>query len=214
MPDDEGRILVVLCPGDPTSSLQFEDQPKNTDLYSGGDIRMRAASKIARQYSLIFVVGGNEKKINAMKLFLMRQGINQEKILRLESNPDTNGNLNAVCKIFEYYEGFKKYIVTILSNEYHGPRIEKMAKDILTKNEIKWEFISAESVVKEDSKIIEEIYKKQFKKRKESEKRGMEDWENKRYNDQDIAPWQFKSIIRDQLLLDCFMKNGSEIKIN
>lgn len=161
----------------------------------GGDIRMRAASNIANRYPLIIVVGGSKEKVSGMKLFLMRNSVEHHKIIRLESNPETNGNLNAIRKIFDHYKKLKEYSIDILSNNYHGERIKKMASDILAG--LGWEFISAENFLKEESEIVEKMYFKQFKNRKKSEKQGVEDWNNECYENQDIEAWQFKSIIHD-----------------
>ncbi|OGZ62571.1 MAG: hypothetical protein A2639_02965 [Candidatus Staskawiczbacteria bacterium RIFCSPHIGHO2_01_FULL_34_27] len=121
-------ILTILCPGDPVHDYSFEDQPRNMDKYSGGDVRMRAAVKIWNQYEFIIVVGGSKEKVGGMKIFLIRNNIDPTKIIQLESNPDTNGNLNALYKIFDRYPKLRNCKIDILSNRYHGDRIKRWQK--------------------------------------------------------------------------------------
>jgi hypothetical protein len=194
--EKKDKILVVLCPGDAIAGYKFEDQPQNSKEYLGGDIRMLAAAKIGIQYKLIIVVGGSKEKVCGMKIFLIDNGVNCDKIIRLESNPDTNGNLKAIRKIFDHYKSLENEEVTILSNDYHGNRIKRMAADILTG--IKWEFISAENFLEDRSEIIHDIYSEQLKNRIKKEEQGIKDWDKGGYNDQHMEAWQCKSIIRDK----------------
>ncbi|OGZ62570.1 MAG: hypothetical protein A2639_02960 [Candidatus Staskawiczbacteria bacterium RIFCSPHIGHO2_01_FULL_34_27] len=80
-----------------------------------------------------------------------------------------------------------------------------MAESILDKT-IDWNFITAENFLEEESKIIEGIYSQQLKNREKSEKQGIKDWGDKKYIDQGIESWQFKSIIRDQKSLELLIE--------
>lgn len=210
--DKKYKILVVLCPGSPNGACLFEDQPKNDNMYLGGNIRMRSAAKIAPDCHLIIVIGGDEKKITGMEKYLIRNGISDNKIVKLESNPDTNGNLNALRKIFEKFPELNKCEVKILSNKYHCDRVEAMAKTIFP-NEISLEFVSAEDSLKEEAEIIEKIYEGQMMARKSSEEQGVKDWEKGTYRDQKIDSWQFKSMIRDLDKLEAFLSRIKTKKV-
>ena len=163
-------ILVVLCPGDPEVGndgiIKFKDLSDNKNeysgkfLYDGGNIRMRAAFSEEIQAEKIIVVGGSKTKVDFMKLYLIQRGVSDNKIIRIESSSDTNGNLHAIRKILERHnkiDKLKDRKIAILTNEYHQPRTQRMGKDILESVKIMPQYINAEDYASDNSKFEEEM---------------------------------------------------------
>lgn len=133
-------------------------------------------------------------------VYLEQNNVRSDDIIRIESDPDTNGNLHAVKKVLTNY---KKYDICIrksrqkrvgaLSNEYHRERIERFAKDILKDIELK--FISAEDVF--STEHPNKLFPQEFKRRKFKENNGIQDWDNKQYRDQFRAEAEWKARCHD-----------------
>ena len=185
-------IIIVLCPGEPevlvNGKIQFQnigddkDSPLGESLYSGGEVRMKAAVVLENRAKKIIVVGGSAKKVDLMKIYLIQNGVNANKIIRIESDSDTNGNLNAVRKILERYNKVDKLKdkIAILTNKYHLRRTRVMGSDILEPVGISPEYMSAEDYV------LDELgsFKRERVARNYQEQLGVEDWNNGIYKDQ------------------------------
>ena len=140
--------VIILCPSELRISVNgkteyfdelSEDKKRIIPLYLGGQVRMEAAVDIARFVQNFIVVGGSETKVTGMKDYLSR-GLQKEikknritpKIIRIESEADTTGNLWAIRKWIETYNiKFSGKRIGILTNFYHLLRAMRLSKDIL-----------------------------------------------------------------------------------
>jgi len=193
-------IVILLCASILNKNKHF-DELSSDSSYLGGPIRMRAAVDIKSRVGKFIVVGGGIKKdndqekwrkVNDMRRYLINQGVNSNKIIRIVSEPDTHGNFRAIftCLKKQNFKFLKRKKLGVLTNFYHLPRALRFAKDIFEKDEkenkidgISFIPICAESVAK---KIIPTYlkYDLEFLVRVSNEIRGLRDWEKDKYRDQ------------------------------
>jgi hypothetical protein len=187
--------LVVLC----ASSLnngQFDDLDKN-GTYLGGNVRMKAALELKDRTDKFVVVGGgmekdgDEKwrKTKDMFRYLVDNGVNPKRIIRISSMPDTLGNLRAVYICLRGKFNLRK--VGILTNYYHLPRAMTFAADIFAYEKYSFIPISAESV----AGGFPFKYWPQLNSRIGGEINGLSDWEKGKYEDQGLPIREWKGEI-------------------
>ncbi len=187
------KILVSFYPGKPTLDFTFKNKFPEDDLYVGGEIRMKAALQLLSKYDFVIFIGESRDKLNHVKQHLALKYIPQNKIVYLLSNPDTNGNLQALSKFLDECNIDNSFHIDFLSNQYHEERLTLMAKTIIKKNE--WNFIAAESLEKEEAVNAENIYKESYNKRLKFEKKGIEDWKRGECKDQHRPESDYVSIV-------------------
>ena len=207
-------IVILLCPGTPNiineNEIQFDTLEKNIEtsykeIYLGGSIRMQAAVDIRKKTIKYIVVGGSKHKVDVMKQYLVKENINNNDIIRIESNPDTNGNLFAVKKILKQY-GKLKYIegkkIGIMTNAYHIPRAMRMVTDIFADVEnLHFVPLVAEAIItKHHPDYL--LYPQEFLARMHKEINGLRDWENGFYKNQYKSESEWKSILHDNDLIE------------
>ena len=120
------------------------------------------------------------------------------KVIRIESNSDTNGNLWAIKKLVEE-SALSQPRVAILTNFYHLLRAMRMAKDILP--DVSLLPLAAEAIVERGDPAYS-TYTQEFLLRLTRETNGLRDWENGEYRDQDKkeAKWKAKTYDTDKIL--------------
>ena len=129
--------VTVFCPSDPIivdgrySYFDIGNDSKGEgNIYVGGEVRMQAAARLCSQTKVVIVVGGSKPKVDGMRDYLLQEmqetGLNEQpKIIRVESDPDTLGNLRAIKKAnFGGRAG-------LLTNSYHLVRIMRMVENVL-----------------------------------------------------------------------------------
>lgn len=193
--------VVVFCPSDPlvTSSKisYFEmdvDRKSGEKIYLGGEVRMRAAVAATQMTERVVVVGGSKIKVDGMRDYLIQEMGEKEienhpEIIRVESAPDTLGNLRAVSKM-RVNLGRR---IGLLSNSYHFPRILTMAEEVMPTK--KFHVIAAEGIVGWDALS----YPDEFMLRLRRETEGFLDWQSGIYVNQanlDRSSW--KSVVYDR----------------
>lgn len=192
------NLAIVLCASALNERNEFDevdkDKKSGEPIYVGGKIRMQAAADFESMVKKIIVVGGgaekkyecsNFKKVDDMKKFLCCENeIDSNRVIRILSEPDTTGNLNAIkkLKILDEFKGKKDKIV-MLTNFYHLPRAMRMASDIFEGMNINFVSIAAEAVIKKCHPSYS-FYPKEFLFRIYREINGLRDWENGKYKDQ------------------------------
>ena len=207
--------VIILCPSELRISTNSkneyfdelsEDKKRLNSLYLGGQVRMEAAVDIVQFVQNFIVVGGSEIKVTGMRDYLLRE-LQKEtkeneitpKIIRIESEPDTNGNLWAIKRWIKNYKiKFLGKRIGILTNFYHLPRTIRLSKDILPE----YYFIPlvAESLITRHQSTYS-FYPKEFLLRICSEVDGLRDWENEKYRNQHKDESEWKSIFHDTDLL-------------
>ncbi len=210
--DKKYNIVIVLCPSEARiiknkffyHELVEDKQEKGQMIYLGGRVRMQAAVDIAPCTNTIIVVGGSQKKVNDMKGYLLQEFkkeklINPPEIIRIESEPDTNGNLWAIKNCFQSAGKINllEKNVGILTNAYHLLRAMRFASDIF--NNINFIPVAAESVLRKNYPEYQ-LHPKSFLLRTFKEIGGLKDWEEERYRDQKKTIWNYKC--HDELILN------------
>lgn len=196
------RIIIVLCPSESRTldnkyayyDLEKDKQEKNTQIYLGGDVRMQAAVQIASQTEFLIVVGGSKPKVDDMKNFLVQEFekikiSNIPDIIRIESDPDTLGNLWAIKKSgIKLNDG-----VGILTNFYHLPRSIRISNEVFPR--IAFIPLAAESLLNMKQSTFP-LFKKEFILRISREINGLSDIENGTYKNlrdkTDKKDWEYK----------------------
>jgi len=201
-------IVILLCAGGPKESNFFTVLEKD-DKYLGGPDRMNAAIKIDPQVGKFIVVGGgmkekNEgKKVNKMREYLVKKGVDKNKIIRIISEAGTLGNFRAIFRCFKEnnkIQALKNKRIGILTNFYHIPRTLRFAAESLEIikekgediNGIRFMPIIAESVVKN----FTSLYPTELLRQIRSQCRGLADWENHEYDEQNkqYEEWLYKCL--------------------
>lgn len=192
-------VLILLCPSDPKiidgNYTYFDldkDKEEDKEIYLGGKVRMEAAAKLAKNTATIIVVGGSKSKVDGMRNYLKQELKNKKLpvIIRIESDPDTLGNLRAIKNQKINFEGKS---VAILTNQYHLPRTLKFAQSIFPENS--FIPIPAELVIFG----TDLVYKDAFLLREQRETKGLKDWEDGIYRNQNKQESECKSICYDQI---------------
>ena len=170
---------MVLCPGRPKRDNKkvVYDQIKD-GLYLGGQTRMKAAVIFSKHANTVIVVGGSPRKANYMKQYLVSNGVPSSKIIRVESDSDTTGNMFALKKISEDYKITGN--IGILTNFYHMNRSIRFAQDIFVRKD------SNKTIYPVVAETVTELvdclkYKDEYIKRVAQEIQGLKDWENEVY---------------------------------
>ncbi len=213
------KIVIVLCASElkiaKNGSTYFEElnenEKKNSLEYLGGQIRMDAAVDLAERVEVFIVVGGSQKKVDDMKKYiqenLRKKGANVPPIIRIESDPDTNGNLQAIKKVLKDHSlNFKNSEVAILTNFYHIPRSLRFAADIFP--EYNFIPLAAESLIIQHQPTYT-LYSKEFLLRISDDIDGLRDWEADRYKEQNKLDKDVKAICYDLELLKKLL-NGAQ----
>ena len=209
------NIVIVLCPSESRTlndEYAFYELDKDKEeieklIYVGGKIRMQAAVDIASRVRKFIVVGGSKPKVDDMKSYLEQEFTKDikrrrlekaPKVIRIESNSDTNGNLWAIKKLVEE-SALSQPRVAILTNFYHLLRAMRMAKDILP--DVSLLPLAAEAIVERGDPAYS-TYTQEFLLRLTRETNGLRDWENGEYRDQDKkeAKWKAKTYDTDKIL--------------
>ena len=196
-------ILIVLCPGNPLKNCRFSEIEYNAiydaKTYAGGEVRMRAAVKASENADWIIVVGGSERKVSCMKDYILKR-VNavenkrlKQHIIRVESNPDTNGNIHAIKKALDGIRNWEKRIV-FLTSSFHMPRVKLFTKDILKTSLRQAQFLEAENIVKGPALAN---LSKEKSLREKLEKQGLQDWQNGNYVNQHASEEDFDCIVYD-----------------
>ena len=197
-------ILIVLCPGNPTEKCQFpeieHDVIHDSRVYIGGEVRMQAAVKASKETEWIILVGGSQEKVTCMKEYILMRLENIEKkrlekrIIRIESSPDTNGNMHAVKMALSKLNRYKERL-WFLTNSYHIIRTRLFADEIFDFKFNKGQFLKAEKL---DEKSLNRCCLTSEKKlRKKLEKQGCLNWRNRIYRDQHKNSEKFNCVIHD-----------------
>jgi hypothetical protein len=204
------KVVILLCPSEPKiindkySYYDLEkDKKEESQIYLGGDIRMQAVVQIAPKVDWFIAVGGSKSKVDGMKNYLLQEFKRRKikdrfpKIIRIESNPDTLGNMMAISKSrLRVSENF-----AILTNFYHMPRALKISRLIFPK--INFNPLIAESILIDQQSTFS-LFPKEFIFRVSREINGLIDLENGTYKDldkiEDINKWKY--ICNDEELLD------------
>ncbi len=200
-------ILIVLCPGEPTDSCQFLEIEYNkiydSKVYIGGEVRMKSAVKLSKNTNWIILVGGSEKKVSCMKKYILERVDFIEKkrlknrIIRIESDPDTNGNMHAIRKALGESKKYKDKL-WFLTNSYHVKRTKLFAKEILDFDFDENRFLEAEDLVNENKENLHYSCLTSKKSlRKKLEERGCLDWRDRIYRNQHNEPENFKCVLHD-----------------
>lgn len=207
------RIVIVLCPSEPkiiNEKYVYHDLEKDRledqRIYLGGDIRMQAAVQLAEQVKYFIVVGGSKSKVDGMKNFLIQEfkkekNTNIPDIIRIESDPDTLGNMRAIKKSDAKLTGN----VGILTNFYHLPRSLRISKEVFPN--LTFTPLAAESLLYFRQPTFS-LFAKEFLFRVSKEINGLADLENGSYKDQhkiDEAKWKFECY--DKKLLNKLNRN-------
>lgn len=207
------KIVIVLCPSESkvekNGDVYFEELSKNEKRksleYLGGQIRMDAAVDLAlteRVKGFFIVVGGNQKKVDDMKKYITEQieksGKISPPIIRIESTPDTNSNLQAIKKILGKEMKFKNGETAILTNFYHIPRSLRFAADIFP--EYNFIPLAAESLIIKHQPTYT-LYPKEFLLRISDDIDGLRDWEAELYKEQNRLEKDVKAICYETELL-------------
>lgn len=202
-------IVILLCASFLNEKGAFDELSPDSS-YLGGPVRMRAAVDIKSKVRKFIVVGGgieknNDKekwrKVNDMYNYLIDNGIDSDKIIRIVSEADTHGNFRAIYVCAK--EILKNKRVGILTNFYHLPRALRFAKDTFVDiKDISFIPISAESVVK-NIKPTYLNYWPEFLVRIFNEIKGLNDWERREYRGQDrpSSDWRGECHLEDKTKL-------------
>ncbi len=192
--------ITVFCPSDPiivngrNSYYEIGDDVRGGGkIYVGGEVRMQAAVKLCAQTENIIVVGGSKPRVDGMRDYLLQEMQEAElkeqpKIIRVESDPDTLGNLRAIRKANFRFGGK----AGLLTNSYHFLRIMRMVEALLPRR--RFQPLAAESVMGWNALR----YVDEFALRLRREVEGFLDWETGVYSKQtntDMSEW--KCIIYD-----------------
>jgi hypothetical protein len=175
------------------------DEPGDNFGVSGDRLRVEAANYLYKnnQEQLIITSGGKGQfrdisdapaVSGILKKELMELGVPEKNIIEENNSGNTYEQLKEIKKII----GEKKLKnISILSNDWHLPRIKEMLEQFEELKQIfdstKLEFLSAEKICLEYDKeawqeIIEKAYKSEgLKKRIELEQKGVQDIKEGRY---------------------------------
>ncbi|MCK4524820.1 MAG: YdcF family protein [Candidatus Andersenbacteria bacterium] len=197
-------ILIVLCPGNPTEKCQFpeieHDAIYDSRVYIGGEVRMQAAVKASKEAEWIILVGGSQKKVTCMKEYILMRLENIEKkrlkkrIIRIESSPDTNGNMHAVKMALSKLNRYTERL-WFLTNSYHIARTKLFAGEIFNFKFDKDRFLEAEKLDKKSLNCCCLTLEKNL--REELEKQGCLNWGDRIYRDQHKNTEKFNCVIHD-----------------
>lgn len=186
-------IVVLFNASERNEKGEFEEiiYKKNRAIYLGGQTRMNAAREIAQQVGTYILVGGSEKKVNDMKSFLeesfRKGGLSRyPRLVQVQSEETSLGNLWAVKKIFNKIKGkdfLKNRTIYLMTNEYHIPRVSRLASDVFIDVGIHFIPIVAEEVLL-NHVSHNAVYKNALNERLIDESKGIEDWESGVYINQ------------------------------
>ncbi len=191
------EVIAVLCAGNPqikkVNGNDEVDLGLNTDKsgYLGGAVRFNAAVKLCDQAKTLILVGGSIEKVKAMRQYLVSRGCDASKLILVESDPDTNGNVHAIRKLINSQEGPFGGVwperLGILTNFYHQHRAMRFAADILNP---KVTLVPLVAEAFTDADYWNE--KEEFYKRMTCEINGLRQWEAGDYRDQTKPHDQWK----------------------
>lgn len=177
--------------------LEPDKQSPEDRIYVGSRVRMQAAVDIAGNVRIFVVVCGSKKKVDDIKAYL-ESGFSGKRlpkrphVLRIESQPDTLGNLWALRKFLEEHRiSLPSGKAGILTNFYHMPRTLRLASEVFP--ETVFRPIAAESVGPEPASGYRE-HSGPHELRIAREISGLNDWQNARYTRQeirDVSEWQY-----------------------
>lgn len=209
----EYDFVILLC-ASKSRDDRFDEFPINKDglkEYLGGQIRMEAAIDFALHVKTYIIIGGkdDDDKVNSMKKYLEKKF--QEylikptpKIIRIQSDTDTTGNLWALRFIFHNagkVNLLKMGKVGILTNFYHLPRVIRFATDIFKDLEINFVPIAAEAVITRHLPAFT-IRPEATILRIQNDINGLRDWERGEYRKQNEvaeSSWHHKCLDDDIL---------------
>jgi len=199
-------IVIILCASALNKDGGFDEFALDGS-YLGGQTRMDAAVDFAPRVKNYIVVGGSKKKINDMKVYLEQKFKkfrieHAPKIIRIKSDPDTNGNLWAVKLALRDVKKIDKLSnndVGIMTNFYHLPRAMRFAADIFNNINVNFTPIASEAViVRHLSTYL--LHQKALLLRTTNDINGLRDWENGEYENQDKKTgWCYKCLDKDIL---------------
>ncbi len=192
------KAIVIPSAG----SIIGEDGKYHSTTYNDGDAfgtlggyaRVEAGAILAKKYPEYLVVatckgGGNgiiPTHAEVMKQELLNLGVDEKQIILEEKSTATR---NGIIEAFALAREHNWDSIIFVSNEYHIPRLRLMAESI--DPSIKTEYISAEEVIINERPEFYEIFEKvkssiPYKKRLESEARGIEAMRSGKYQEAKI----------------------------
>ncbi len=202
------KLVILLCPSALNSSGYF-DEFSLDGSYLGGQTRMGAAVDISSRVETFVVVGGTKKKIDDMAKYLRTEFKKNKvkpkpKIIRIQSEADTTGNLWAVKRTFREFKGvswLKNKRVGLMTNFYHLPRAMRFSADIFKDEKMIFLPIIAEAVVNNIGRSSYLLYPTAFLVRVFNDIKGLKDWEEKKYAKQDKREdeWKYRCYDQKQL---------------
>ena len=190
--------ILVLSPGPANEAGSFDEI--YNDAYLGGETRMRAAVTLSRhrQSARFIMVGGcnispvfGSDKVDAMIDYVRSRNPHaSDRLVARPSLPCTYHNLVAAFTLL-HKEGVLERPdtqISILTNEYHGPRVLAQAvevwRQIAPDVPMKLQIPSAEAIMGVDiENDIEAMYPAEYARRIDMEAQGIKDIYNGTYTD-------------------------------